>query len=64
MCSDACPIKLILIEEKVKAMTTDNASNMDDAGNEQQILKRGCFTPIFNATELKIDTITSLDVCR
>lgn len=30
VCSDACPIKLILIEQKVETMTADNASNMDD----------------------------------
>ena len=60
MCSHAQPIKLILIEHKVVAMTVDKASDMDVAAKKLQILKRGCFTHIFNPAAQKIYTITTV----
>ena len=39
VCSHDWPIKLILTEHKVAAMTVDNASNMDVALKKLQILK-------------------------
>ena len=38
MCSHAWPIKLILIEHKVVAVTVDKASDMDVAAKKIQIL--------------------------
>ena len=54
MCSHAWPIKLILIEHKVVAMTVDDASDMDVAAKKLQILKCGRFTHIFNPAAQKI----------
>ena len=48
------PIKLILTDHKVVAMTVDDASDMDVAAKKLQILKTGCFTHIFNPAAQKI----------
>ena len=60
MCSHVWPIKLILIEDKVVAMTVNDASDMDVAVKKLQILKGGYFTHIFNLAAQKIYTVTTV----
>ncbi len=60
MCSHVWPIKLILIEHKVVAVTVDNTSNMNAAAKTLQILKHGCFIHILNPAAQKISTITTV----
>ena len=54
MCSRVWALKLIQIDYKVVAMTTDDASDVNVAAKKPQILKCGTFTHIFKPEAQKI----------